>query len=343
MNLYEILELDNNCTEVDIKNAYKRLAKLYHPDKNNHDTTEKFKNINIAYDVLKDKNKRARYDAMSNVEKFKFYDIIKQTILHMDPNKRAVIENVINFFFNSESELKADFNKMDFNSILYKINHKLENVNITDIGNIMSIIGQCTNTANIDNNKSTDYYTNHATNINKNNNDPNIRLQVTTTIEDRYMSRYKKVVYKTNRNTDTVYVPLYNTDMIFPNKGNYFNDMERGDLYVDIVTEEHDSITIINNHDLMVTEYISLYEYLYGFNKQLRYMGEYIYLQTETFVDKIPQIKYTTKGLPYKNIVSDEEYVNVSDTESLDRGNLIVYFKIKDLGSMKNIIKNIEE
>ena len=114
MNLYEILELDNNCTEVDIKNAYKRLAKLYHPDKNNHDTTEKFKNINIAYDVLKDKNKRARYDAMSNVEKFKFYDIIKQTILHMDPNKRAVIENVINFFFNSESELKADFNKMDF-------------------------------------------------------------------------------------------------------------------------------------------------------------------------------------------------------------------------------------
>jgi len=61
---YEILGVDRNATEADIKKAYRRLAKQYHPDvnKGDADAEAKFKEINEAYSVLSDSEKRARYD-----------------------------------------------------------------------------------------------------------------------------------------------------------------------------------------------------------------------------------------------------------------------------------------
>ncbi len=61
---YEILEVNRNASEVEIKKAYRRLAVKYHPDKNPGDKTaeEKFKEVNEAYAVLSDAEKRAMYD-----------------------------------------------------------------------------------------------------------------------------------------------------------------------------------------------------------------------------------------------------------------------------------------
>ena len=61
---YEVLEVDKSASEDDIKKAYRRLAKKYHPDVNqgNKDAENKFKEINEAYEVLSDKDKRAKYD-----------------------------------------------------------------------------------------------------------------------------------------------------------------------------------------------------------------------------------------------------------------------------------------
>lgn len=63
-NFYDILGLDKNATEDDIKKAYRKLAQKYHPDKNkdNKEAEEKFKKINVAYETLSDKQKRANYD-----------------------------------------------------------------------------------------------------------------------------------------------------------------------------------------------------------------------------------------------------------------------------------------
>lgn len=60
---YETLEVDRNASPDDLKAAFRRLARKYHPDINKEpDAEEKFKEINEAYAVLSDPDKRAAYD-----------------------------------------------------------------------------------------------------------------------------------------------------------------------------------------------------------------------------------------------------------------------------------------
>lgn len=63
-SLYETLEVSENASEAEIKKAYRKLARQYHPDVNKDKGAEdKFKEINAAYEILSDKQKKAQYDA----------------------------------------------------------------------------------------------------------------------------------------------------------------------------------------------------------------------------------------------------------------------------------------
>lgn len=60
---YEVLGLQKSATAADIKKAYRKMALKFHPDKNKEpDAETKFKEINQAYEVLSDENKRKAYD-----------------------------------------------------------------------------------------------------------------------------------------------------------------------------------------------------------------------------------------------------------------------------------------
>ena len=95
---YKILGVNKSASEAEIKDAYMKSVKKYHPDLNpgNKEHEEKFKEINEAYDTLKDSQKRKQYEAYgsdydqannqykqyqqysSNREGFDFDDIFKQ-------------------------------------------------------------------------------------------------------------------------------------------------------------------------------------------------------------------------------------------------------------------------
>src|SRR5512138_1659577 len=78
---YEILGIERNASNEEIKAAFRKLARQYHPDVNKEDgAEEKFKEINEAYGVLSDADKRARYDrfgkeGLGNMGGFRDYTV----------------------------------------------------------------------------------------------------------------------------------------------------------------------------------------------------------------------------------------------------------------------------
>lgn len=96
-NYYEILGLQESCSQDDIKKAYKRLAMKYHPDRNKSDNAEeKFKEINEANSVLSDPKQRKIYD-LHGITDFKGGEDIFSNIYS------RFTTNANSFFTNTQS------------------------------------------------------------------------------------------------------------------------------------------------------------------------------------------------------------------------------------------------
>lgn len=115
LDLYEILQLQPNCTTSDIKKSYYKLAKLHHPDKEGG-STEYFQKINYAYNILIDEKTRTKYNIMNKTNKNKFIDFLEKWF-----QNKSNLQSLFNF----TDEVFNNLENNDFNDILLFFNSNI--------------------------------------------------------------------------------------------------------------------------------------------------------------------------------------------------------------------------
>lgn len=104
-NLYDILGLCRDCSQKDIKSAYKKLALRYHPDKISKDAPEnekqKFIKISHAYEILIDDEKRFSYDT---------YGIINEQV---PPMQNTNMADIFDFIMKTTKQTQSEIKKSD--------------------------------------------------------------------------------------------------------------------------------------------------------------------------------------------------------------------------------------
>jgi len=106
---YAILGVEKTATAEEIKSAYRKLAKQYHPDRNKGDkkAEEKFKDIGEAYDVLGGPEKRKKYDAFGSDTNF-------QNGYDFDPSQYGYNGGNVHYEFHGDAGDHSDFFNMFF-------------------------------------------------------------------------------------------------------------------------------------------------------------------------------------------------------------------------------------
>jgi len=136
---YALLEIKRTATHDEIKKAYRKFAKQYHPDSNigNLEAEEKIKEINEAYEVLSDEKKKKKYDTLIN--RFNFMSGIEfdpkkfgfgKAKQELQDEQNAVFSDFFNLFFGNNEidfeELSFDDDAVEEEEVLFKKGEDLE-------------------------------------------------------------------------------------------------------------------------------------------------------------------------------------------------------------------------
>ena len=310
-NPYLILELESskNITKDDIKKAYKKLILKYHPDKNKDiDTSDKFKEIQIAYEILSDDERRKEYDNLPISEKVKYYETLKSIIIKKYPYINDYISFFIKNFYNeNEDDLKNDLESLNFNSIyknfLEKIPEVLNKVEYKKPTNLKPYVI-----------------------------DININGNIQGNLSDRYQNKYQNLLI--NRETKEeikIFVPFIQDLYILEDEGELGINGVNGNIIIKInVPNIYNNFTKLDD-DLYVELEIPLYNYLYGgIIKFINLDEKEIVLEHESLLEN-NIIKINNKG-----------FIKINENNNSDeRGDMIIIIKIKDLDNLKDKIKNL--
>ena len=263
MDLYEILELKPTASNIEIKKAYHRLVKLYHPDKNSSITsTEKFQKIQSAYEILINDKSRQEYQKMNQIERFSFVEILEKIIKE-------------NMNINEITKYGIELAKLDFDYIQKNFINFFKSINVSELLDFFkkgivprksfnSVI--CSESDNdIFDESHAEYYYNLPISYQKINNlDINIELNIK--IGDIASINKRKIKLKRNINniltTSTFIFTMNNPYIVFIGAGD-----EEDDLVGNLIIKLKLPPNYYWNENIIVIEHpMSLYEMIYGIN-----------------------------------------------------------------------------
>jgi len=181
-NLYQILQININANSDEINKSYRKLALKYHPDKCQDESlkdsyTAKFRDIQFAYEILKDTEKRQHYDKLNLNDQMNYYNSFIE-IFSLFPNYTNIISKVIQIFYSNNNDFKNDISNLNFINIKDRIINKINHIDVLDfVDNISCLI----------NNK--DSLIQKLLNVNKNNNTdlliPTNNTEINTNINEQ--------------------------------------------------------------------------------------------------------------------------------------------------------------
>jgi hypothetical protein len=332
MDLYSILNLTPDCSQDDIRKAYLKLAKKWHPDKNkSQDADSKFKEMSFAYEILNDIDKRSEYDNMNVEEKLDFNIVLSQVISKYKDNY------IVKFFYPNHQDLINDLQTNSIKDISVRVIDILKESSFTDIMKFYIKKNIITNVKD-DIMSESDFYTDtteeskiisedKGTVLNEisqyNYKDTDIIIDIFVNLEDVLSKKLKIIKIKVQIYDESItlkfYVPILKKYCIFKNYGDTIevngNTIRANIIFnINIIPEPN---IVINNSDIHINKIISLNELLHGstfyvniFNKQ------YIINEFKPLNNKLTY-EYNNGGLP-TNYIND------------NCGNLIVNFMLVD-------------
>lgn len=351
-NLYDILEINVNASQEEIKFAYRKLATKFHPDNNKNENNdiinERFIDIKNAYDILSDEQKRKKYDDLNNPEKDEFYDDLKDFV---KKNVMSDIDKYINFFFGEDNTFKIMLKRMDIGGICNQIMNKASCMSSNELTDILGIpdrynsflknqensevqlnesINESINEFNNESDQNKDeniIYDTLNSNLLKNDiknktddNNLNISGTLYTTLYDKYNNKYRKIKIKRKTKNDILlFVPLRMSQYVVEGEGEYDNiNKINGNIILGINLMDDENVyhlgVHVYNNDIYKHVYISLHQYLYGGTIEIDIFGNKKEICFDSMINKLPTHTIENYGMPYDIITRN----NSSDIELVD-------------------------
>jgi len=262
MDLYEILEIKSNASEVEIKKAYFKLAKIYHPDKNDaSDASQKFHKIQTAYEILINEKTRQEYTKMNQSDKFSFVNILEKIIkdnFDIKELKKYGIKLNKNDFEYLESNFMNFFNAINVSELL-----DFFKKGIVHKKNFNNIINCSESDVDVFDEVMAEYY--YSLPISFQKVSPlNIKIDLNIKLGDIAVKNKRKIKLKRNINgkieTTTFIFNLETPYIVFIGAGDC-KDQEYGNLIIKLNLPNN---LYWNNNLILIEQSMSLYEMIYG-------------------------------------------------------------------------------